>query len=105
MIFAGDFEDGREGVSEYVHAVTNALSDLKIRVSIKRARVESCPSIALTCWLIRTTAMSFRSWVKLWKARSISDVSVLESTTRKLRWASGGSVTCWRDAKGISFWL
>lgn len=34
VIFAGDFEDGGEGVGECVHAVTNALSDLKTRVSI-----------------------------------------------------------------------
>lgn len=47
-----------------------------------------------TCWLISTTAMSFRSRVKLWKAFSMVEVSVLESTTRKLRCESGGSVTC-----------
>lgn len=58
--------------------------------------------LALTCWLIKTTAMSFRSWVKLWKARSISEVSVFESTTRKFRCASGGSVTCCRKGDKIS---
>lgn len=39
--------------------------------------------------------MSLRSWVKLWKARSISEVSVLPSTTRKFRCESGGLVTCY----------
>lgn len=38
--------------------------------------------------------MSLRSWVKFWKARSISEVSVLPSTTRKFRCESGGLVTC-----------
>ena len=53
----------------------------------------------LTCWLIKSTAMSFLSWVKFWNARSISEVSVLESTTRKFLWESGGSVTCCKKSQ------
>lgn len=37
--------------------------------------------------------MSFLSLVKLLNASSISDFSVFESTTRKFRLESGGSVT------------
>lgn len=40
--------------------------------------------------------MSFRSWVYESNAFSIAEVSVFWSTTRKFRWASGGSVTCYR---------
>jgi hypothetical protein len=48
-----------------------------------------------TCWFMSRMAISFRSFVKLSKACSICDVSVLESTMRKLRWDEGGSVTCY----------
>lgn len=48
--------------------------------------------------------MSFLSWVKFVNARSISVVSVLASTTRKLRCASGGSVTCCKMTTYVS-WL
>jgi len=47
----------------------------------------------LTCWLMRTMPMSFRSFVYLLKASSMVARSVLWSQTRKLRWESGGSVT------------
>lgn len=40
-------------------------------------------------------AISCLSFVKSLNAFSIVDVSVLESTTRKFRWASGPSVTCY----------
>lgn len=46
--------------------------------------------------------MSLRSWVKFWNARSISEFSVLPSTTRKFRWESGGSVTCCEESIVIS---
>ena len=55
----------------------------------------------LTCWLIKSTAMSFLSWVKFLKACSISEVSVLESTTRKFLWEPGGSVTCYKKSKHV----
>jgi hypothetical protein len=42
--------------------------------------------------------MSFLSSVKFRKAPSIAEVSVFESTTRKLLWESGGSVTCYTRA-------
>lgn len=46
--------------------------------------------------------MSLRSCVKLWKARSISEFSVLPSTTRKFRWESGGPVTCCEEVVVVS---
>jgi hypothetical protein len=48
-----------------------------------------------TCWLIKRTAISFRSCVKSWNAFSIAEVSVFASTTRKFRCGSGPAVTCW----------
>lgn len=76
-------------VSEYVG---NEMRALRIVQSMEKK---------LTCWLIKSTAMSFLSWVKFWKACSISEVSVLESTTRKFLWEPGGSVTCCKKSQHI----
>lgn len=48
----------------------------------------------LTCWLISTMPMSFRSVVNLSNVASIVALSVLLSTTRKFFCESGGWVTC-----------
>lgn len=49
-------------------------------------------------------AISCLSFVKSLNAFSIVDVSVLESTTRKFRWASGPSVTCYcRDRNKLVY--
>lgn len=57
-------------------------------------RTCACIRVALTCWLIKTMPMSFRSWVNRSKADSMAAVSVLLSTTRKFFWASAPAVTC-----------
>lgn len=99
VVFAWDLEYGRKCCGIGIDAMADTFCDLFSIHGGKHSSYYPCECRPYngrrTCWLIRSTAISFRSWVKLSNAFSIVEVSVLESTTRKFRWASGPSVTCY----------
>jgi hypothetical protein len=70
------------------------IGDLEGDMSVLFFSTTDRPFCVLTCWLINTMPMSFRSVVNRSKVASIVALSVLLSTTRKFFWLSGGAVTC-----------
>lgn len=94
MVFTRNLKHGGEWVGERVDTCPDSFRNLHIK-NHQYAAIQDMDRAERTCWLIRTMAMSFLSFVKSWNAFSIVEVSVLESTTRKFRWASGPSVTCY----------
>jgi hypothetical protein len=73
VILAGDFEDSGERIGECINTVTDALCDLWTTNMLVNVHTVALAEIASrndrenqpTCWLMRSTAMSFLSWVKL----------------------------------------
>lgn len=101
VILAGYLKKGRESSRISIDSMSYPFGDLQLyqnsKIKIKH-RVA-----APTCWLIKSIPISFLSDVNLSNASSITDVSVLPSTTRKFFCESGGAVTCYSKYKSVQF--
>lgn len=73
MILGGYLEQRRKCFLVAVHCRSYLLCYLKVRVTF-RSKIQS-GRFDLTCWLMRTIAISFR-WVNSWNAASIPDICV-----------------------------